>query len=285
MNNTGLVLEGGGMRGVYTAGVLEFFMEHNLYTPYVIGVSAGACNAASYLSRQKGRNKVVTIDYVTHPEYLSYKNLIRKKQLFGMDFIFDEIPNKHVPFDFETFNQGKEKFVIGATDCHTGNPVYFEKSEHRENVLSLIRASSSLPFMAPVVEYQGFSLLDGGIADPIPIKQSENDGNKKNIVVLTRNVGYRKSKSRGNWVTRKFYKQYEGLLSAIENRHQKYNETLDYIEEQNGKNVFIIRPSKPLEVGRVEKNPVKLTNLYQQGYEDAENVYHELQMWLENKER
>jgi predicted patatin/cPLA2 family phospholipase len=280
MINTGLVLEGGGMRGVYTAGVLEFFMEQDLYLPYIIGVSAGACNAASYLSRQKGRNKIVNIDYVTHPEYLSYRNLIRKKQLFGMDFIFEEIPNRHVPFDFDTFHQSKEKFVIGTTDCYTGEAVYFEKSEHKDHVLGLLRASSSLPFMAPIVEYQERSLLDGGISDPIPVRQSEREGNKKNIVVLTRNEGYRKSSSKFNWMTRRVYPKYKGLLSAIEKRHQVYNETIDYIEERNMENIFVIRPSKPLEVGRVEKNPVKLTNLYQQGYVDAKQIFNELQTWL-----
>ncbi|MDR2994393.1 MAG: patatin family protein, partial [Bacillus cereus] len=127
LENTGLVLEGGGMRGVYTGGILEYFMEQDLYFPYVIGVSAGACHAASYLSRQRNRNKTVNIDYASHPKYLSYKNLWRKRQLFDMDFIFHEIPEKHVPFDFETYFNSPERFLVGTTDCETGEPVYFEK--------------------------------------------------------------------------------------------------------------------------------------------------------------
>ncbi len=157
MKDVGLVLEGGGMRGVYTAGILEYFMEQNIYFPYVIGVSAGACMAASYLSRQMGRNRTVNIDFVNHPNYLSFRNFLRNKQLFGMDFIFDEIPNKHVPYDYESFYQSKEEFVVGTTDCESGQPVYFKKDDYGNDMLKIIRASSSLPFVAPIIEFKGKS--------------------------------------------------------------------------------------------------------------------------------
>ncbi len=281
MNGTGLVLEGGGMRGVYTAGVLEYFMEQDFYLPYVIGVSAGACNATSYLARQRGRNKKVTVGFSNHPDYISLKNFWKKRQLFGMDLIFDEIPNKLVPFDFDRFHSAEEKFVIGTTDCRTGEPVYFEKSSYSSEILSILRASSSLPFMAPVIELEDRYLMDGGISDPIPIRKSERDGNKRNILILTRNDGYIKKPSRMNWLTRKVYPQYNGLVDRMNNRFQVYNETVDYIreKEQSG-DVFVIRPLEPLQVGRVERNPEKLTALYEQGYYDASNQFDALKEWL-----
>ncbi|MCP8968137.1 patatin-like phospholipase family protein [Ectobacillus ponti] len=282
LQHTGLVLEGGGMRGVYTAGVLEYFMEKDLYFPYTIGVSAGACNAASYLARQKERNKQVNIGYINHPNYLSYKNLWRKRQLFDMDFIFREIPTQHVPFDFNTYRDASERFLIGTTDCETGQPVYFDKEGTDEEMLLLLQASSSLPFVAPIVEFRGKKLLDGGISDPIPLRKSQQDGNVKNILILTRNQGYQKKKSSFGWVAGRAYRQYPKLVESMLNRYQSYNETLQYIEEQEqeGK-VFLIRPMEKLEVGRVEKDPQKLEALYMQGYRDAERLYDGLQRFLE----
>ncbi|WP_221568125.1 patatin family protein [Alkalihalobacillus sp. TS-13] len=286
MDQTGLVLEGGGMRGVYTAGVLEYFMEQDFYLPYVIGVSAGACNAASYLSRQFGRNKKVTIGFSKHPEYISLKNLWKKRQLFGMDLIFDEIPNKLVPFDYDKFHEAKERFVIGTTDCMTGEPVYFEKSEYMDQILPILRASSSLPFMAPVIEMENRCLMDGGISDPIPIRKSELDGNKKNILILTRNDGYIKQQSRMNWFTRKFYPTYEGLVNKMEKRFQVYNETMTYIKEkEKAGDVYVIRPTEPLKVSRIERNPVKLTALYDQGYQDAAKHLNALKEWIGTREK
>jgi len=281
MKDTGLVLEGGGMRGIYTAGVLEYFMEQDLYLPYVIGVSAGACFGASYLSRQKGRNRKVNIDYVTHPNYLSLQNYMRHRQLFGMDFIFDEIPNSLVPFDYETFYKGPEEFVIAATDCHTGLPVYFNKKDYGNDMLTVIRASSSLPFIAPVVEYKGKHLLDGGITDSVPIKKAEEDGKQRNIVVLTREASYFKKKSNIRWLLNKAYRQYPNLIEAILFRYKMYNETIRHIREQEkqGK-VYVIRPSSALKVGRIERNQRKLEELYSLGMEDAKREFKRLESWL-----
>jgi predicted patatin/cPLA2 family phospholipase len=281
MYSSGLVLEGGGMRGVYTAGVLDYFLEQKLYFPYVVGVSAGACHGSSYVSKQQGRNRQVTIDYVKHPDYISYRNLILKKELFGMDFIFEKLPNELVPFDFTTFNSSTDKFMIGTTDCLTGEPVYFEKSEFPEDVLKLIRASSTLPFMAPAVEFQGKTLMDGGIADPIPIRKALNDKVNKNVIILTKHRGYRKKKSSFSWVPRYAYKQFTGLTSALETRYKVYNETLDYIEDlESKKEVLVIRPSQSMKVGRAERNPVKLTQLYELGHEDAKREYESMLEWL-----
>lgn len=276
MENIGLVLEGGGMRGVYTCGVLEYFMERDLYFNYIIGVSAGACNAASYISKQRGRNEKVNIGFVNDSRYMSFRNLVRGKSIFGMDFIFDEIPNKHVPFDFETFHKSSCEFLIGVTDCNTGEPLYLNK-EDVNNKFNALRATSSLPIVSPIVNFKGHELLDGGISDSIPIVKSIKDGNKKNVIVLTRNEGYRKNQMKfGNLVKFK-YRNYPFLIEAMMNRHKKYNETLEYIEklETEGK-AIVIRPSKKLTIDKFEKNPEKLHELFQNGYEDAKNFYEKI---------
>ncbi|MCM3568845.1 patatin family protein [Neobacillus mesonae] len=277
----GLVLEGGGMRGVYTGGVLEFFLENGLFFPYVIGVSAGACNAASYLSKQKGRNKVVTIDYASDPRYISWKNYFKNRQFFGMDFIFDEIPNKHVPYHYDEFYNSPSEFVVGTTDCVSGEPVYFNKQDYGQELLKVLRASSSLPFIAPEVKFQDKMLLDGGISDPIPIKKAQRDGFEKNIIILTRNKGYKKRPSRFHFLASRKYPQYKGLLNALQNRYQIYNETIDYLEEEEKKGkVLIIRPVHPLTVGRMERNPQKLESLYYQGYEDAKQAMDKIHNYI-----
>ncbi|WP_409298772.1 patatin family protein [Peribacillus sp. SCS-26] len=281
MEQTGLVLEGGGMRGVYTAGVLRYLMENDLYFPYIIGVSAGACNGSSYVARQLDRNRTVNIDYITHPEYISVKRYMKKRELFGMDFLFDTLPNQLVPFDYQAFNGAGEQFVVGTTDAVTGKAVYYNKREHGDDMLTILRASSSLPWMAPEVPYDGRLLLDGGIADPIPIKKAESDGNRRNVVVLTRNKGYQKGKPSFGWLLKKRYPHKIGLIEAILDRHSRYNETLrDLAEKEEAGEVFIIRPEEKLEVGRVERNPVKLTKLYDKGYQEAEKNFTRLKDFL-----
>ncbi|MEH7110257.1 patatin-like phospholipase family protein [Bacillus sp. JJ1764] len=270
IGQTGLVLEGGGMRGVYTAGILEYFLEQDLFFPYVIGVSAGACNAASYLSKQKGRNKTVTIEYANDPRYISWKNYFRNRQIFGMDFIFDEIPNKYVPYDYDAFYNSTSEFVVGTTDCVTGEPVYYKRQDYQKDLLTVLRASSSLPFIAPEVSFKDKLLLDGGISDPIPIRQAQKDGFTKNIVVLTRNEGYAKKPSKFHFMVERKYPEYTGLQKSLRDRYEIYNNTISYlIEEEKKGNVFLIRPSVPLKVGRIERNPQRLMELYQQGYQDA----------------
>ena len=280
MENVGLVLEGGGLRGVYTSGVLDFFMDKNLYIPNVYGVSMGACNAASYISKQRGRNKKAIIDYIRDPRYLSIRNLLKEKSLFGMKFIFDEIPNKLVPFDNDTFNNSKEKLTIAVTDCVSGKPAYFTKNDGND-ILTVIQASSSLPFISKTVKIGEGVYLDGGVSDPIPIHKSIEDGNTKNIVVLTRNPGYRKKQSNYKRIGKRFYPDYSGLLDALDRRYTVYNDDIDYIEKlEKEKSVFIIRPEEPLKVKRIDKNQKKLEKLYEEGYKDAEKCYEKLKEFL-----
>jgi predicted patatin/cPLA2 family phospholipase len=280
MKKTGLVLEGGGMRGSYSGGILEFFMEKDLYFPYVIGVSAGACVASTYIAKQKGRNKVVFIDYVKHPRYISLRNLFSEKSIFGMNLIFDEIPNKLYPLDYETLRKSKQKFIICATNGLNGRPEYFDK-DSCDDIAMVIRASSSLPFVSQPVNYKGMILLDGGISDPIPIKKSIQDGNCKNIIILTRHKGYRKKPFKLKWLASKLSNYNEQLLNALFNRYRVYNETLDYIDDLEAKNkVFVFRQKEPVKVKRMEKNTKKLIALYKQGYKDAKERYDELMDWL-----
>lgn len=281
MERIGLVLEGGGMKGVFTGGVLDFFIEKNLYFPYVIGVSAGACNALSYMSKQFGRNKRVTIDYIADSRYLSYRNLIKDKSIFGMDFIFNEIPNRLEPFDYDSFQQSEQTLVVGATDCITGEPVYFSNRDGYD-MIQVTRASSSLPFVALPVELEGYTLMDGGMADPLPIRKSIEDGNQKHVVVMTKHKDYVKSPFHWKWAAEKMYPQFPGLVETMIHRHQKYNETLQFIRElEEAGKVFVIQPEADLKVSRIEKKRSKLTELYEQGYRYAEAMYEDLLRWME----
>lgn len=284
MEGIGLVLEGGGMRGVYTAGVLDCIMDHDLHFPYVVGVSAGACNATSYISRQRGRNKQVTIGYIKDPRYLSYRNLLREKSLFGMDFIFNQLPNRLEPFDFPAFYSSGQQFAIGTTDAYTGEAVYYSKHELAEHTMTVLRASSSLPFISQPVQFEDRTLFDGGLIDPIPIKKSIMDGNKRHVIVLTKEKGYRKSPFKQRWLAKSVYPKYNGLVDVLVNRSQIYNHTLDIIDklEESG-HVLVIRPSSPTIVSRIEKNTKRLQLLYDLGYEDAKRILHRFQDWVRDE--
>ncbi len=275
MDHFGLILEGGGMRGLYTAGVLDFFLEEDMIFDYVIGVSAGACHAVSYISRQIERSKLVNTAFVDDWRYMSLKNLIKNGSLFGMDFIFDEIPNQIVPFDYQTFYGSPVIFKIGVTDCKTGKPLYFEKSD-MDDKMSALRASSSLPLLSPIIQFRGYHLLDGGISDPIPVRKALSDGCNKVAVVLTRNRGYRKEPmgTPMRLLIEKKYRDYPGFIDAMLNRYKVYNETLDYLEqlEETGQ-ATVIRPSEKLNVGRLEKNTEKLLALYDRGFNDAKAAF------------
>lgn len=291
MNNIGLVLEGGGMRGVYTAGVLDFFIERNLYFPYVVGVSAGACTGTSYISKQNGRNKVALIDYVHYPGFFGLRNLMREKSLFGMKLIFEDIPNKFEPFNFECFFKSKQKFIIATTDCETGEAYYIDKDELRrfnspedrnDKMLQAVKASSSLPFISPSVQLDGRQLIDGGIADPIPIKKAQEDGMIRNVVILTRDELYKKKRFNYKIISKKFYS--DKLNNILVNRFTHYNSTLDYIEQlQIDKKAFVIRPKYPLNINRFERNQYKLHQAYSLGYDDAAESYQELLKWIKNE--
>jgi predicted patatin/cPLA2 family phospholipase len=270
LGHAALILEGGGLRGIYTSGVLRFFMDRGITFPYVIGVSMGACNAANYVSRQPERNRIVSIRYVNDARYLSYARLFIRGELFGMKFIFDTLPRSVVPFDFTTFMENDVICITVVTDCETGEALYYEKKKLGEDYLKVLQASNSLPFVAKPVHYNGLILMDGGLSDAVPIKKSIDDGNEKNVLILTRPRGYRKKRPRFLRFASLRYHRYKGLLNALATRHATYNETMDFIDglEQQGR-VFVIRPRFALNVGRAERNKDRLYAAYDQGYRDA----------------
>lgn len=281
MIEAGLVVEGGGMRGVYTAGVLDYFMEKNLYFDDCYGVSAGACHISSYVSKQIGRSIKVTLDYINDKRYCSVNSLIKTGDMFGVEMLYDIIPNKLELYDYDTFNKFKGNFYSVVTNCKTGKAEYIKIKDMKKDIIA-VRASSSLPLLSRIVEINGKEYLDGGITDSIPIKKSIKDGHKKNVVILTRDKTYRKSKPKFLSFFKLKYKKYPNLVKAIENRYKMYNETLDFLEEEKAKNkVFIIQPKLPVKISRIEKDKDKLKALYNQGYEDAKEIYEDLMKFLE----
>lgn len=286
MQKIGLILEGGAMRGIYTAGVLDYFMKQNLYFPYVIGVSAGACQACSYLSRQKGRNKRVTMEFIGDPRYLSYRNLIKQGGVFGLDFMFHDIAEKLIPFDFSAFEASEQEFVIGVTNCVTGEPEYYYKSQNQVGkMFQACTASSSMPLVAKEVVMDGKAFMDGGISDAIPVRKALEDGCDKVVVVLTRNQGYRKKISHASIrLARLRYPNYSGMVEKLKKRAEIYNDTIEYVEkmEQEGR-AFLIRPSQPVIVSRTERNKKRLFDFYKEGYVDAKNNFEKMRKWMEKK--
>lgn len=277
---TGLILEGGGMRGAYTAGVLDFFLDKKLEFDNVYGVSAGAVNACSYLSKQRGRAFRVDVDYLEEKEYAGISCLLKTGDFFGVDFCYNKIPYELDPYDTDTFNSYKGSFYSVVTNCETGKAEYM-KIEDMDRDLIKIRASASLPLLSRFVEIDGTKYLDGGASDSIPIYQARKSGCKKNVIVLTRDKSYRKSKNNMMPLIKVKYRKYPGLIKCMETRHIMYNKTLKYIEklEAEGK-VVVIRPTREVKIGRLEKDKEKLTNLYHLGYKDAKEKYQELVDYL-----
>ncbi len=281
IKNTGLVLEGGGFRGLYSAGFLDFFLEKNIEFPYIIGVSMGACNAVNYISKQQGRNLDIPYTFINDKRYMSYCRLLAKGELFGMDFVYDTIPNQLNPFDFQSFNASTQDFIIVTTDCEKGNPVYFKNLKNGE-MLKALQASTSLPFASKMVTIDDKLLLDGGICDPIPIERALEDGNKKLVVILTQPADYRKKPARLKYMSHWKYKAYPALTDKLLSRHQKYNDTIDQLEklESEGK-AFVIRPDMKIPISRTEKNVHKLKEAFEMGYKQAHEIWPALSDFLE----
>jgi len=281
LTNAALVLEGGGLRGTFTSGVLRRFTDDKLYFEYVIGVSMGACNAANYVSLQPERNRIVNTRYVRDSRYISYRRLLFGGDLFGMDFIFREIPNKLIPYDFKTFLENPTRCITVATDCITGQALYYDKNDLGDDYLTVLKAASSLPFFAKPVKYNGRILMDGGLSDAIPVRHALDDGFKKRVVILTRQKGYRKTPSRMPKFMLNRYKKFPGLLQNMKTQYSRYNETIDYIEELEAKGeIFVIRPDVPPAAGRVERNIEKIYQTYDQGYDAASKCFPRLLAYL-----
>ncbi len=269
---SGLVLEGGGMRGVFTCGVLDNFMDRGIRFPYTIGVSAGACNGLSYMSRQRGRAKYSNIDLLEKYRYIGFKYLLTKRNIMDFELLFEKFPTEIIPYDYEAYARCQERYEMVTTSCETGEACCFEEKQSPSRIIDIVRASSSLPFVCPIAYVDGRPMLDGGIADSIPLMRARELGFDNNVVVVTRNRGYRKSDKQA-FVPPFIYRKYPRLREAIHNRNRVYNEQLDLVErlEDEGK-LIVIRPERLIVVDRMEKDIHKLLDLYNEGYEIASRI-------------
>ena len=272
MTEGALVLEGGSLRGVFTAGVLDVFMEKGLELSYVNGVSAGAMCAMSYISKQIGRTIQVDLNYVNDKRFLSFRNMVKDRSIFNFDFLFGELSEKLVPFDFDAFYNSPQRFEAVATRCRTGKPEYFEKGVCSD-IIEGVKASSSLPILSRMIDVDGKKYLDGGCSMPVAYQRAMELGYEKVIVVLTREKGYRK-KPVDKW-TKRAYERYFGpiprfirRLEEVPDRYNRMQEEMEQLEKE-GK-IYIIRPQSKVTVSRTEQDKRKLTELYEEGRRLAE---------------
>ena len=281
-NRTGLVLEGGGVRGIYTAGVLDVFMEEGLTFDGVIGVSAGAIHACSYLSGQKGRSIRYYRKYVSDPRFMSLRSWLKTGDVVGADFCYHELPDKLDVYDHEGFLRNPTPYWVVCTDVETGKAEYVRLTDMRGQI-EYLRASASLPYFSRVVEMDGRKFLDGGCADSIPVEAFRRMGYGRNVVVLTRAASYRK-KPEMTALARLVYRKYPAFVRTLERRHEMYNEQLAQIGQMEAEgSVFVIRPAKPLEIGRLESDPEKVQHVYEQGCADARAALAALKSWQEQE--
>lgn len=268
---TGLVLEGGAMRGLFSAGVMDVFMENNIEFDGGIGVSAGAVFGCNYKSKQPGRVVRYNTTYCKDPNYSGIRSLIKTGNIYGEQMCYHDIPEKLDPFDADTYKNNPMEFYIVCTDVVTGQPIYKKIETGVGRDIKYFQASASMPIVSNMVEVDGRKLLDGGISDSIPLKYFESIGYDRNVVILTQPLDYVKQKNKTIPVLKRTMKEYPHIVKAMENRHIVYNETLDYIKmrEKEG-NTLVIRPKKKLPVGHLEKNPNKLRKTYNLGREVGE---------------
>lgn len=271
-STSGLILEGGGMRGVFTCGVLDNLMDRGIRFPYTIGVSAGACNGLSYMSEQRGRGKFSNIDLLEKYRYIGLKQLIFKGNIMDFDLLFHKFPEEIIPYHYDKFAACKERFEMVTTSCRTGRACYYDEKMDPVRIIDIVKASSSLPFVSPISYVDGEPMLDGGIADSIPLLRARELGFDNNLVVLTRNKGYRKPQ-KPTTVPWFFYRKYPLLREAIRRRNTLYNEQIDLVERLEDKGeLVVIRPQRPITVDRIERDTRKLLDLYNEGYECAAAV-------------
>ena len=263
---TGLIMEGGAMRGMFTAGVLDVLMENGLVTDGAIGVSAGAVFGCNYKSHQIGRVIRYNTEYCNDTRYASFKNLVKTGNLYSEQFCYHEVPEKLDPFNEAAFAASPMDFFVVCTDVKTGEPIYHKcRKGDAEDVLWM-EASASMPLAAKIVKIGHYGLLDGGVADSIPVRFFESIGYKRNLIILTQPKGYTKKKNKFLPAIRAKYFRYPAFVEAVADRHERYNETLSYISmlEQAGKD-YVIRPPIPLEIGAMERDPAQLRRVYETG--------------------
>ncbi len=275
-----LVLEGGGMRGIYTAGVLDVFMKYDIWFDSVFAVSAGACHAVSYVSRQRGRSYKIVNDYANDWRYLSKRSLLLTGDMFGAKFVYQTIPDKLIPFDYDAFRENPMRLYAVVTNLDTGLAEYLPVRDAKTEI-DKIRASASLPGISRTVKIDGEKYLDGGISDSIPVQRALEETDKA-VVVLTRQRGYVKHPTSMGKQVSALYRRYPEFIEAVKTRHIRYNDTLKFIEEKEkeGK-VLVIQPKAPLDVKRTERNIEKLQPLYQDGVNDTEECIAKINQFID----
>lgn len=267
VRNTGLVLEGGGMRSVFTSGVLDAFMKNEVYFQYVVAVSAGACNGLSYMSHQPRRARISNIDMLAKYDYIGLRHLFKQGCIFDPELLYERFPNEIVPYDYDAYFDSDAVFEMVTTNCLTGKAEYLsEHSGNRQRLVDIAHASSSLPYVSKIVYVDGIPMLDGGIVDSIPIQRAIQMGFNKNLVIATRNRGYRNN-GHDRKIPRFVYSNYPRLRVVLSHRIAAYNAQLDMLEQMEDSGaVTCIRPINVMEVGRMEKDVKKLERLYEEGF-------------------
>ncbi len=281
MTKKGLILEGGAMRGLFTAGVMDVLMENEIAFDGIIGVSAGAAFGCNYKSGQIGRALRYNLKFCRDKRYCGISSLLKSGNIYNTDFCYGEIPLELDKFDFDTYLKNPVEFYVVCTDIESGKPVYHKYTGMENSGFDWIRASASMPIVSQVVNIDGRKLLDGGISDSIPVKYFESIGYNKNVAVLTQTKEYRKGKNHMMPLIRRKYRRYPKLIAAAENRFIMYNAEKEYVSkrEEEGK-LFVIRPDEPIPVSRVEKNPEKLKRAYEIGRDAANKKIDSLKEYL-----
>ena len=275
----GLVLEGGAMRGLYTSGILDVFLDNNIKVDGIIGVSAGVLFGVNYLSKQKGRAIRYNKKFAKDKRYMGIRSFLTTGNIINKNFAYYEIPFKIDVFDEETFEKSNTDFWATVTNIETGEAEYLKLNNAFEQ-MELLRATSAMPIVSEIIEIDGKKYLDGGVSDSIPVEKCKSMGYDKIIVVLTRTIEYRKKKASSTLAKIK-YKEYPKLIETMENRYKKYNETVEkIIDMENKKEIFVIRPSKDLKIKRIEKDVDKLQAMYDLGVSDCKKCLEEIKEYI-----
>ena len=276
-----LVLEGGAKRGIYTAGVLDVFLENGIMTDGVIGVSAGAIHGCSYVSKQIGRSIRYNLKYNDDYRFMSFKSFLKTGNVVDTNFAYYELPEKLDLFDHKTFEENNTKFYATCTNINTGKAEYILCPNLRQHYINYLRASASMPLVSQIVKLDNNCYLDGGISDSIPLKAAFDLGFDKNIVVLTRPKGYVKKPFSLLWLVKLVYRKFPNFINTIKNRHKVYNQTIEDIEQlEDKKQIFVIRPSKLIKIGRMETNVEIIKQMYELGRQDALKAVNDVKNFL-----
>ena len=281
MGKTGIIIEGGAMRSIYAAGILDYFLDQKIEIPNVLAVSAGAYAGMNYVSGQKGRVLEAVIKPLKEYKYLGIGTFFKKGTFFDMEYLFNEVPKKKAPFDFEAFLNSAKHFLISTTDCITGKCIYHDQFQNQDEFWKICKTANSLPFIAKITSINGVPMLDGGVADAIPVKKALEEGWDKLIVILTRKEDYRKKyRPLYQFFVRRVYRKYPELVRVLEERADTYNQSLELVKrlEEEGK-ALVFRPTR-IAVKNQESNVETLFRSYEHGYAQADQRHEEIESFL-----